>query len=252
MPIVAYAAVHSGDAPPDRRRAVTVAAVILSATPEGALREIDGRPLVRRLVEVAWAGGAVPIVVVCADPDGAVAAALAGAQVTLAAPAPAEGGPVAQICRGMDVARSAVVETDAAIIWPARMAWLDPETITSLIEAHGIDHEPIVRPAFEGVPGWPALLPIAHLELLRGLAADRMPDELLDDLAAVGVPARILEVGDPGTAHDIATSRADLPPYAGPPQPASGHVYEWGSAAGEEADDAPLPGPALAPWEAAT
>ncbi|HET7676591.1 MAG TPA: hypothetical protein VFK38_01950, partial [Candidatus Limnocylindrales bacterium] len=97
---------------------MTVAAVILSATPEGAVREVAGRPLVRRLVESAWAGGAVPIVVVSADPDGAVAASLAGAPVTLASPAPQEAGPVAQIARGVDVARAEVSETDAAIVWP--------------------------------------------------------------------------------------------------------------------------------------
>ncbi|MGH2407199.1 MAG: nucleotidyltransferase family protein [Candidatus Limnocylindrales bacterium] len=227
---------------------MTVAAVILSATPEGALREIDGRPLVRRLVEAAWSGGAVPIVVVCADPDGAVAEALAGAKVTLAAPAPEAGGAVAQIVRGIDVARSSVVETDAAIIWPARMAWVDPETITSLIEAHGTDPEPLLRPSYDGDPGWPALLPVGQFEALRGLGHERMPDELLDDLAASGAPTRTLEVGDPGTVNDVATDRADLPPYAGPPQPASGHTYEWGAAAAEEADDAPLPGPTIAPW----
>jgi CTP:molybdopterin cytidylyltransferase MocA len=228
---------------------MTVAAVILSATPEGALREIDGRPLVRRLVEAAWAGGAVPIVVVCADPGGSVAEALAGATVTLAAPAPAEGGPVAQICRGIDVALSSVVETVAAIIWPARMAWVDPETIGSLIEAHGTDPEPLLRPSFEGEAGWPALLPVALLEPLRRLGADRMPDQLLDDLVSGGAPARGLEVGDPGTTHDLDTERADLPPYAGPPQPASGHVHEWGAAVAEEDDEAPLPGPTLAPWD---
>jgi len=230
---------------------MTVAAVILAATPEGALREIDGRPLVRRLAEAAWAGGGVPVVVVAADPDGAVAAALAGAQVTLAEPAPREAGPVAQICRGVDVARGLVTETEAAVVWPARMAWVDPETLTSLIEAHGTDPEPVIRPAFEGTPGWPVLVPVGHLEALRALGPERMPDDLLDDLAATGVPFRTLEVGDPGTTHDIATEREDLPPYAGPPEPASGHAHEWGSAAAETADDAPLPGPTIAPWEPA-
>jgi CTP:molybdopterin cytidylyltransferase MocA len=217
---------------------MTVAAVILSATPEGALREIDGRPLVRRLVEAAWSGGAVPVVVVCADPGGAVAEALAGAKVTLAAPAPAEGGPVAQMCRGIDVARGAVAETDAAIIWPIEMAWVDPETITSLIEAHGTDPGSLLRPAFDGRAGGPALLPVAYLEQLRSLSVDRMPEGLLEDLLTAGVPARIIEVGDPGATHDLSTARADLPPYAGPPQPASGNVYEWGSAAADELDDA--------------
>jgi len=228
---------------------MTVAAVILSATPEGALREIDGRPLVRRLVEAAWSGGAVPVVVVCADPDGTVAEALAGAKVTLAAPAPMQGGPVAQICRGIDVACGAVVETDGAIIWPIQMAWVDPETITSLIEAHGTNGASLLQPAFDGRPGGPVLLPTEHLERLRSLAADRMPEELLADLVSAGVPARIVEVGDPGATHDLSTPRADLPPYAGPPEPASGNVYEWGSAAADEADDAPLPGPVIATWE---
>lgn len=230
---------------------MTVAAVILSATPEGALREVDGRALVRRLAEAAWAGGGVPVVVVAADPEGAVAAALAGAQVTLAEPAPREDGPVAQICRGIDVARGLVTETEAAIVWPGRMAWVDPETLTSLIEAHGTDPEPVIRPAFEGTAGWPVLVPVGHLEALRALRPERMPDELLEDLAAAGVPFRTLEVGDPGTTHDIAIDRADLPPYAGPPEPASGHAYEWGSEAAESSDDAPLPGPTIAPWEPA-
>jgi hypothetical protein len=131
------------------------------------------------------------------------------------------------------------------------MAWVDPETITSLIEAHGTDPAPLLRPAFEGDMGWPALLPIAHLEAFRSLAADRMPDDLLDDLAGVGVQARSLDLGDPGTVSDIDVQRGDLPPYAGPLEPASGHVQEWGSTAADEADDAPLPGPLIAPWESA-
>jgi CTP:molybdopterin cytidylyltransferase MocA len=230
---------------------VTVAAIILSATPEGAVRLVEGRALVRRLVEAAWSGGAVPVVVVAGDPDGAVTAALAGAPVTLAEPAPHEGGPVAQICRGIDVAAAEVRETDAALIWPARLAWVDPETLTSLIEAHGVAPAALLRPSYEGEAGWPALLPLEHLAALRALGVERMPDELLADLAAAGVSLQAIELGDPGVTLDVSVPRADLPPYAGPPRPAGGHAHEWGSPAAEVRDDAPLEGPALAPYRPA-
>ena len=84
---------------------MTVAAVILAARPESALRDVEGVANARRLVDTAWAGGATPVVVVAADiPDGAVAAALAGSPAILAAPPAAAGGPVDQICRGDGVA----------------------------------------------------------------------------------------------------------------------------------------------------
>jgi CTP:molybdopterin cytidylyltransferase MocA len=99
---------------------VTVAAIILSASPDGAVADADGMPAVRRIADAAWSGGASPVVVVSLDPDGAVAAALAGAPVTLAEPVPAERGPAAQIARGMDVALAEVRETTGALVWPAR------------------------------------------------------------------------------------------------------------------------------------
>jgi CTP:molybdopterin cytidylyltransferase MocA len=227
---------------------VTVAAIILSASPEGAVRPVDGRPLVRRLAEAAWSGGGVPVVVVAADPSGAVADALAGTTATLAEPAPTIAGPVGQICRGIDVALGLVSETDAAVIWPARMAWVDPETLTSLIEAHGAHPAELLRPAYEGAEGWPALLPIVHLEALRALAPDRMPDELLADLVAGGVPVRAVETGDPGVIHDVATAREDLPPFGGPPEPSSGKTYEWGALAAEAADEPVPAGPTIVAW----
>ena len=53
-----------------------------------------------------------PIVVVALDPDGAVAAALAGAPVTLAEPAPLEAGPAGQMVRGIEVALAEVARDD--------------------------------------------------------------------------------------------------------------------------------------------
>lgn len=230
---------------------MTVAAVILAASEASALTLTEGLPRVRRLADLAWSGGALPIIVVAGDPDEKIARALAGAAVTLAEPAPMEGGPVAQIVRGIDLAVAEIEHTDGAIIWPARMVWVGPETVTSLIEAHGQYPDELLRPSYQEKPGWPALLPIRHLPALRALAADRMPDDLLADLEAGGVAVRSLDLGDPGTTFDARTTRTELPPYVGPTGPPAGHVHEWGSAAADTPEDAPLDGPQRARIEPA-
>lgn len=229
-------------------RAVTVAAVILFARPEGALADAAGRPAARRVVESAWAGGATPCVVVSFDPLGQVAATLAGSPAVLAEPAPIQNGPVGQIVRGIRVAAEQVTETDAAIVWPGRMAWVDAETVTTLIEAHGARRNAIIRPRYGDQPGWPTLVPLALLPALETLGADRMPDGLIDDLEAGGAALVLIDTGDPGVIHDISTSIDALPPYQGPPEPVGGPSPEWGAAAAEMPDDAPLEGPALAPY----
>ena len=227
---------------------MTVAAVILAASPESALADADGMPGVRRIADVAWSGGATPIVVVSFDPEGSVASALAGSPVTLAEPAPVEHGPKAQMARGADVARSEIDDTDAVLLWPARMTWVGPETVTSLIELHGTVPVALLRPTWDGEPGWPVLLPMAALEALRAVAANRIPPDILDDLIAAGVPERRVDLGDPGVAFDGRTPRADLPRYLGPTEPAADHGHEWGAALADAPDDGPLEGPALAPY----
>ena len=221
---------------------MTVAAVILAASPASALADADGTPAVRRLADVAWSGGATPVVVCSFDPDGTVGQALANAEVTLVEPVPPERGPVGQIANGIDATIRLVAETDAALVWPARMAWVDAETVTTLIAAHGADRDVVVRPSWRGDPGWPVLIPVTHLEVLRGLATDRMPGDLIEDLAATGVPLRLVETGDPGVSLDVSTAHADLPPYDGPPEPADAHAHEWGAAAADSPDDAPVEG----------
>ena len=227
---------------------MTVAAIILSASPEGAVADADGMPSVRRIADAAWSGGAVPIVVVSADPDGAVAAALTGAPVTLAEPAPVDQGPKGQMARGVDVAQGEIQDLTGVLIWPARMVWVGPETVTSMIEAHGTAGDDLLRPDFEDEPGWPVLLPVGAFDALRAVAPDRMPPSVIEDVVASGVPDRHLALGDPGVTHDRDTARADLPPYVGPVDPPAGHVHEWGAQVADEADDGPLEGPSLAPY----
>ena len=230
---------------------MTVAAIILSASPEGAVADADGLPSVRRIADAAWSGGAVPIVVVSFDPTGSVAQALAGAPVTLAEPAPVERGPAGQMARGVDVATAEVKDLTGALIWPARMVWVGPETITSLIEAHGTATGDVLRPDYDGEPGWPVLVPASAFDALRSIGPDRMPPSIVDDVVASGISERHLALGDPGVTFDRDTPRADLPPYMGPTDPPAGHVHEWGAQVADQPDDAPLEGPALAPYASA-
>jgi CTP:molybdopterin cytidylyltransferase MocA len=130
--------------------------------------------------------------------------------------------------RGAELALAEVGDTTGVLLWPARLTWVGPETVTSLIEAHGTDTGTILRPAWHGDPGWPVLLPTIHLDALRAVAPDRMPPEVVADLIAT-VPSRIIEMGDPGVIHDADTAPSELPAYEGPPDPPAGHTHEWGA-----------------------
>ena len=207
---------------------MTVAAAILAASPESALTDADGQPAVRRIADAAWSGGAMPIVVVSFDPDGDVARALVGAPATLEAPAPVETGPVGQIVRGAEAGLVLVRETEAILVWPARLCWVGPETVTTLIEAFGTRPGTVLEPSDAGEPGWPKLLPAAHLEAFRALSPDATPDALFEQLRGAGVPFATIETGDPGVHIDSRTPRAELPPYTGPAGPGAGHAHEWG------------------------
>jgi len=222
---------------------VTIAAVILADSAATALADADGTPAVRRMADAAWAGGATPVVVCTPDPAGDVAAALATAEVTIVASAARPSGTVDQVAGGIEAALRLVAATGAALVWPARYAWVDAETVTTLIAAHGEDGASLLRPSFQGRPGWPALLPVARLETLRSMPAGRRPDDLLDDLSTAGVPVRLVETGDPGATHDLSVPRSALPPYDGPPEPEDGLSREWGASAADEPDDAPIAGP---------
>ncbi|HUG48149.1 MAG TPA: NTP transferase domain-containing protein [Candidatus Limnocylindria bacterium] len=230
---------------------MTVAAVLLFPDVERALADTAGRPAVRRMVESAWAGGATPIVVVAADEGGRVASALAGSPAVLAEPAPAAGAAV-QALRGLRLASERVTETEAVLLWPGRMVWVDAETMTSLIEAHGADRAAVLRPVYEGEVGWPALLPVISVAQLGEPHPGRSLDELLAALLHGSARLRTVETGDPGTVLDLNTPIDALPPYAGPPAPVAGPAPEWGAAAAEGSDESPLAGPALAPYGQAT
>lgn len=192
------------------------------------------------MVESAWAGGATPIVVVSDDSAGQVAAALAGSPAVLAEPAPSPDGLLAKVVRGMSVATERVQEMDGVLVWPAEMVWVDAETVTTLIEAHGADRQSLLRPRYGDQPGWPVLVPAALIP--------KLGEGLFDELAAAGVPLREIDTGDPGAVFDERTAIDELPDYEGPAEPVTGPPPEWGATAAELSDEGPLAGPALAPY----
>jgi CTP:molybdopterin cytidylyltransferase MocA len=205
---------------------VTVAAIVLVPDVEAALSDADGEPAIRRLCHSAWAGGALPIVVVVPAESSPLASAITDLPVVVANAVAGEAPGVAWFALGFRAAATAVTETSAGLMWPFRHAWVDPETVTSLIEAHGAAPDQILRPAFRGQPGFPILVPAlleSRLAALPGLRGE----EAVASLVAEGAALRVVELGDPGITHDIATSRAGLPGYQGPPEPATGPPPEW-------------------------
>jgi CTP:molybdopterin cytidylyltransferase MocA len=203
---------------------MTVAAIVHVTDNAAALGDADGEPAVRRVAHAAWSGGALPIIIVAAE-AGPLAEALSGLPVTFREPGAVPSG-VAWLASGLAAATKAVTETTAGLLWPFRHTWVDPETVTSLVEAHGATPTALIRPSYDGTPGMPILVPAALTERLAALAP-RHGVEAVEMLIAQGVPLRVMELGDPGIVYDLATPRGDLPEYQGPPQPDGAAVYEW-------------------------
>ena len=213
---------------------MTVGAVVLPDDAGQALADASGRVAVRRIVESAWAGGALPIIVVVSDGQGQVAASLEGSPARVIEAGGAQGAAAAR--RGIRAARQAVRETSAFLLWPGRMAWIDPETVTSLIEAHGRGGRAAMRPLRATQAGWPVLVTAAGVDkLFRDGRAT-----LEEAIAALEMST--VELGDPGSVLGMEVALEDLPAYAGPPEPVGGPPPDWGAAAAETPDPEVAPG----------
>ena len=207
---------------------MTVAAVIVPRDAGEALADAAGRAAARRIVDAAWAGGALPLIVVVDDPDATVASILGGSPARIV---PSSAGAGAWPYRvGAEAAREAVVGTDGWLLWPGDHTWVDPETVTSLIEAHGARPEALLRPVQDGRAGWPLLVPAGRLDEVGGAVA-------VGGLAAVdGLEVVALDLGDPGTVVTLAVAIEDVPDYVGPAAPVAGPPPDWGAAAAEDPD----------------
>jgi CTP:molybdopterin cytidylyltransferase MocA len=218
---------------------MTVAAVVLVPEPQAALAPADGEPALRRLAQTAWSGGA------SADGGRRVRGptnccgrrrrSLGHADQ----PGPDEPHGIAWFVRGMRTAVATVAETSAALLWPFRFVWVDPETVTSLVEAHGATPEAIIRPAYGGRPGFPILMPVAlssGWRRCRGSGGEEAVESLVEP---AGVPMRQIELGRPGDRPRHGDRRGRSAAYQGPPEPAGGPPPDWNSVLAAQAADQP-------------
>jgi CTP:molybdopterin cytidylyltransferase MocA len=209
--------------PAKEQAPMTVAAIVIVPNSAAALAHSEGEPVIRRLVQSAWAGGALPIVVVCPDADTEFERAMVELQVVSNCPDPSLPHGIGWFAGGQQAAVAAVVETSASLLWPFRYSWIDPETVTSLIEAHGAAPDTIIRPTYGDQGGFPILVPNSLTGRLKALAGLH-GEEAIEALIAAGVASLNVELGDPGIVHDSATARSNLPDYQGPPAPVPGSV----------------------------
>lgn len=120
---------------------MTVAALILAEATDG------GAPALARVVDAAWSGGAQPILV-------------AGLVAESVPPLPARRASSSDPASALAEATREVQGTTAIIVLPIAHAGIDPESITTLIAAHGrTPHVPLVA-AHEGSIGPVRLLPV--------------------------------------------------------------------------------------------
>jgi hypothetical protein len=121
---------------------MTVAALIVTSGTPG-----DDRPLAR-LVDAAWSGGAHPILV-------------SGLAAGTEPPTPARRTTANDPAAALADARGQVQGTSAIILLPYSHAGIDPESITTLIAAHGRAPTALLTAAHEGQAGPVRLLPDA-------------------------------------------------------------------------------------------
>jgi molybdenum cofactor cytidylyltransferase len=197
---------------------VRIAAVVLAAGRSSRFRaaggveqtklvaEVEGRPIVRRVVDGALASRASPVVVVVGHARGAVEAALAGSPATIAFNPDFEAGIASSLRVGL---AATPPDCDGALVLLGDMPNVAPRLIDDLIGA--FEARPTaqaVAPICDGRRGNPVLLARTLFDRAMGLVGDEGARRLL---VALDPPAVAEIAADSAVSFDIDTPE-DLAP----------------------------------------
>jgi molybdenum cofactor cytidylyltransferase len=197
-----------------------VAAIVLAAgrsTRMGGanklLATIFGTPMARRVIEVALASQADPVLVVTGHQGAEVGAALAGLDVTFIDNADFATGLASSLKAGV---RAVPANCDGALILLGDMPRIAAEDLERLIAAFAQEKgRTIVVPTYGGRRGNPVLWPAALFPEMLALEGDRGAKQLLDTHAAMvteidlGTDAIFADVDTP---DELERVRADCRP----------------------------------------
>ncbi len=156
------------------------------------LAEVNGRPMLEHVVELARTAELAPIVVVTGDETDALA--LDGA-IRISNPDPARG-----LSSSFHLGLGAVPESDRVIVLLGDQPLLTHDQLTRILAAPRDPERPIVVPRFGGVPGNPVLLEREAFPLAANLTGDRGMSQLF-----ASHPDLVRYVDVPGTNPDIDT-----------------------------------------------
>lgn len=105
-------------------------------------------------------------------------------------------GPLASVKVGLEAALEA--GADVVLLHPVDMPALRASTLKSLLKLMGEGDE-VLRPEFEGAPGWPLVLSRAAVDRLRTAEGSQLEPVL------TGIKVRRVPVKDPGVVVNINT-----------------------------------------------
>ena len=167
--------------------------------------KIDGKPIVRRVVEAALAAKARPVVVVTGYARDSVEAAVADLDVRLTFNPRFASGLASSLKAGLAATPS---EVAGALVLLGDMPWIEPRLIDALIDAFLARKDALAAiPSRDGRRGNPVLLGRGLFEAAMRLTGDEGARRLIGALSASELVE--VETPDTGVTFDIDTP-ADL------------------------------------------
>jgi len=137
------------------------------------LFEVEGKPMVRHMAEMALKSRAGRVIVVTGAARGEVEAALAGLPVELAFNADFASGQSSTVRCGLAAALEDIRHPDAILFLPVDMPFLRAATLDRLIEAWQQERPAAVVPTYAGKRGAPVLWDRRAFAGLAALAGDQ-------------------------------------------------------------------------------
>jgi molybdenum cofactor cytidylyltransferase len=198
---------RAGDATPQAPRRPRIAAVVLAAgrsTRMGPanklLQEVDGRPMVARVVDAALASTARPVVVVTGHQADEVRTALAGRDVSFVHNPDYATGLASSLRQGIGALPA---DCDGALVSLGDMPRLGPEHFERLIAAFSpVEGRAIVVPTWAGKRGNPVLWAARFFPEMKAVAGDVGARHLIGEHAEV---VREVESADDAVLLDVDT-----------------------------------------------